>query len=351
MAKTTAEATETEWRALYDAADELRALAPWEWMLDSDLFAVRDPGSGQIGYCCVMGNLGEHYALAVYLGADGLRGYREIASGDYEDRPAEALFTQRCLMVSFEDRELLDKDSYAQIKALGRKYRGRQAWPELRDYTPGYLPWRLEPPQVRFLTVAIQQTCDVARRFKDDEGYLVGPDEGQMLLREYMGGEWKERWHRPEPAAPATAEPPPPVDELRLKRLAGRRLKRLGVWEADRLLFPGAVQGEKGGRPYYPPTLLIVDSASGIVLPPMISEPGAWRQAFQGHLLDLCEQMNGAPREIRLRDEALVALLAPIAGALKVRLRRSADLPALDDARDGLLEAMGVAGPDDMDYP
>jgi hypothetical protein len=147
MAKTTAEATETEWRALYDAADELKALAPWEWMLDSDLFAVRDPESGQIGYCCVMGNLGEHYALAVYLGADGLRGYEEVASGAYAERPAQALFAQRCLMVSFEDRELLDKESYAQIKALGRKYRGRQAWPELRDYTPGYLPWRLEPPQ------------------------------------------------------------------------------------------------------------------------------------------------------------------------------------------------------------
>lgn len=82
---------------------------------------------------------------------------------------------------------------------------------------------------------------------------------------------------------------PPPVDELRLKGLAGRRLKRLGVWEADRLLFPGAVEGEKGGRPYYPPTLLIVDSASGMILPLMISELGAWRLAFQGHLLDLCE--------------------------------------------------------------
>lgn len=57
------------------------------------------------------------------------------------------------------------------------------------------------------------------------------------------------------------------------------------------------------------------------------------------------------PGEIRLRDEALVALLAPRADALKVRLRRSADLPALDDAGEGLLEAMGLAGPDDMDVP
>ena len=71
-------------------------------------------------------------------------------SGAYNERPAEALFAQRCLMVSFEDRELLDNDSYARIKALGRTYRGRQAWPEFRDYIPGSLPRRLEPPQVRY---------------------------------------------------------------------------------------------------------------------------------------------------------------------------------------------------------
>jgi hypothetical protein len=150
-------------------------------------------------------------------------------SGAYNERPAEALFAQRCLMVSFEDRELLDNDSYARIKALGRTYRGRQAWPEFRDYIPGSLPRRLEPPQVRFLTVAIQQTCDVALGFRDDAQCLLGPDEGQMLLREYVGGEWKERWYRPELATPVASEPPPPVDELRRARLASRRLQRLGV--------------------------------------------------------------------------------------------------------------------------
>jgi len=50
-----------------------------------------------------------------------------------------------------------------------------------------------------------------------------------MLLREYVGGEWKERWHRPELATPVASEPPPSVDELRRARLASRRLQRLGV--------------------------------------------------------------------------------------------------------------------------
>ncbi len=60
MAKTTAEATEMEWRALYDAADELKALAPWEWMLDSDLVELAPDGRSVL-----FGELGK--AAGVYL--------------------------------------------------------------------------------------------------------------------------------------------------------------------------------------------------------------------------------------------------------------------------------------------
>lgn len=116
---------------LYSAAIEFRNAAPWDWMRDSDLFGVHDPVSGETGYCCVMGAAGEHYALGVYLGGEGLAGILRILSGEFYPHHEETLFVQKCLMASFEDRTYLTSE------------------------------------EARFLTLALQQTIEVSKRFEN----------------------------------------------------------------------------------------------------------------------------------------------------------------------------------------
>ncbi len=43
-----------DWQALYKAALEFKEIAPWDWMSDSDIFGVKSPYDGEIGYCCVL---------------------------------------------------------------------------------------------------------------------------------------------------------------------------------------------------------------------------------------------------------------------------------------------------------
>ena len=69
------------WKNLYDAALAFRDIEPWEWMSDTDVFGVQNPENGEIGYCCVLGELGEVLGL-VNTGpsrdADGLSSTIEI---------------------------------------------------------------------------------------------------------------------------------------------------------------------------------------------------------------------------------------------------------------------------------
>src|SRR5215471_6541539 len=100
--------TAREWKDLYAAAVEFGKIHCWEWMYDSNIFGAKNPETGEIGYCCVMGNLGEVFALGVYLGSDGLEGYLKMASGELTSGDHDLLHYQKCLMASFEDRKDLD---------------------------------------------------------------------------------------------------------------------------------------------------------------------------------------------------------------------------------------------------
>jgi hypothetical protein len=330
-----------EWQVLYQAAVEFRDLAPWEWMYDSDLFGVQNPASGEIGYCCVMGNLGEHFALGVYLGSEGLAGYRKIESGELYPPDATALLHyQKCLMASFEDRAYLDRQDLGQIKMLGLKFRGRSAWPLFRSYRPDYHPWFVTADETRFLSLALEQATDVAQRFGEDANLLTPPREGLYLVRipETDGAavRWRDQWLAPAPL-PETASVAPPIDELRIQRIKQASIARQGVWEADFFLSPTPIQENKGQRPYYPYMCLWVDRRSGMVLPPHLAAPDRRDAEFPQHFLTLVEQAAALPQEVCVVTQEVYELLEPITGRLGVKLRRSRRLGALEDARNSLM--------------
>src|SRR5262245_1782397 len=64
--------TVEEWRRLYATSGRVKEMAPWEWMMEDEVFGVRNPESDEIGFVSVMGAGGEHFAVAVYPGADAL---------------------------------------------------------------------------------------------------------------------------------------------------------------------------------------------------------------------------------------------------------------------------------------
>jgi Domain of unknown function (DUF6930) len=334
--------SQQEWRALYAAAAEFHTLAPWEWMYDSDMFGVQNPEDGEIGYCCVMGNLGEHFALGVYRGTEGLEGYRKIQSGELEPSVDSLLHYQKCLMASFEDRSLLDRQDLGVIKQLGLKFRGRNVWPQFRSYLPDYHPWFVTAAEARFLIAALQQSLDVARRFQDAPE-LLALRKGSYLVRvpERDGAtlRWSDQWLPPVPLAreqPAA----PQIDELRVQRIKRSITARQGTWEADFFLSPSPIQEHKDERPYYAYMFLWVDRRTGMVLPPQLVAPDRCAAEFQNHFLTLIEQGRFIPQEVCVLKQEAVELLEPIAQRLGIKLRRSRRLGALEEARNSFMGFM-----------
>jgi hypothetical protein len=329
-----------EWRKLYEAIIRTKETAPWEWMTETDIFGVQDPETDEIGFVSVMGMLGEHLALAVYRGAEGLYSFwafAEIA----DDPPPDAILDMPHLQASFEDRGVLTNKDRDLIKQLGLRFRGRQAWPMFRSYRPGYLPWYLEPQEVRFLTHALEQAVEVALRFKGDPAILEPIDDESYLVRVPLQVEcelvWEDKLMRVPPPEPEEISVAMDLEALEYVKELPQGEHTL---EADLLLVPVQIR-EKGARPYMPHMLLVVESESGFILSSQLLEPKSGLAEMWGsvpmQIIHQLANLGTRPREIRVRSFQLFALVQLLAQELGFGVKHSPRLPSLDRAERSLL--------------
>ena len=106
------------WKNLYQAAAAFYALQPWELFEDGEIFGVKYPVSGEIGYCCVLGALGEVFALCMYRGSEGLALHRKMQAGEINPAIDDSFAMQNALMAEFCDRKDMEKEDLAVIKKL-----------------------------------------------------------------------------------------------------------------------------------------------------------------------------------------------------------------------------------------
>jgi hypothetical protein len=328
-----------DWKPLYDVMLEFRKLECWEWMYDSDVFGIQNPANGEIGYCSVMGNLGEFLALAVYIGTEGLETYIRVRDGEIGAGDIELLTCQKCIMASFEDRNALTDKDRGIIKELGLKFRGHNEWSLFRDYTPGYYPWYLTKEQIPYLTMALQQTIEVAIRFKKDRDILVSPDKDNFLVRvpkkTKSGLQWKDEWLKPEPFE-GTQNLVPKIEESSLKEIKANVKRNNMLWEIDVFLAPMPISEKGGERPYYPYMTLLVDGNMGVPLDFGLTAPWNYKEQFVDKFVNSIIRF-GIPSEVMVRSREVYELLEIIVKQLDIKLTAMKELPKMDKVQDFVL--------------
>lgn len=330
------------WRRLYDAASKVKEIAPWEWMAEDIVFGVQNPETAELGFVSVMGALGEHYAIAVYLGPKGLYGLWALEAEEGSGPPEKVLETPQ-LQASWEDRNTLRNQDREVIKELGLRFRGRNAWPMFRSYRPGYAPWFLEAGEARFLAHVLEQVPDVTLRFREDPALLLEPPDDETYLARVSRrrGEtlaWRDQLVRVPPPEPAPIQIT--LDAQLLARLQARPLGQY-VAEIDLFLFPSYIQEGKE-RPLFPYALMTTEAQNGLVLGTDLLTVETSLEELWGrvptHVLGHFAQMDAAPREVWVRSPLLFQLLQPLAEELHFRLREAKSLPSLDEAKAFMLE-------------
>ncbi len=331
-----------QWKALYEEAISFKQSKCWEWMTNGHMFGVQNPESGEIGYCSILGNGGEVFGLSVYMGTKGLHSIMSMFAGELDEDPR---FTQDALLLSFDSRDELYPRELKLIKELGLKFRGAHAWPTFRVYEPGFVPWPdLTQEQAVFFARALQQAREIALEYRQDPDALFHEDEETFLVRVPSRTEggivWSNEWLSPEPLDEGASVQAVPIDELRLTKAKKSAKGSAGSWEIDCFFMPIPI--DEGGRPFYPKMFLIVDQSSGQVLKHGLGDKTQIADDMAEAFLTLVEQLKYVPDEIWAVKEEVYVYLRQILRAFGPQAYLTDELPALEEAREGLLHYFGA---------
>lgn len=320
---------------LYDLADSYHSLHPWEWMEETDLIAVQLLGVAEPGFVSIMGMAGNHNALALYIGYEALERFNLMHSGaDLSDGDDLRLILEsRQLQASFNGRGDLEKSELAEIKGLGRKYRG-STWPCFRSYHPGKAPGPVTPQEAMWLATALEQATVVAPRLRDSDfrPFRMKARIMEILCREPAGEPpaWQDRWlpfHQQDYEFPS-----PPCNPF-LAAAVAKHARTVDL-ECAFQLIPNGI-GPRFGQRTYPYLLIVVDGGSGMVVGmEMLSveeQPfDALIASVPDLFLKLCDKAKLRPRSLDCAGRSTAALLHAPAHALRVEATACHSLNALD---------------------
>ena len=333
----------SNWPKLYALGNRIYALKPWRYMYEDEITGVRDPVSGTIGFISVMGNLGEHYALTVYLGERALGQYQELSENGANATPEMVLEIPQ-LMLSFEEKEFVEKEDRTIMKENGIPIAGKKSLPIFRSYRPGMVPWFLEESEQASMINYLEQFLEVA--ISTESGTVVeqlgSDDEDVFLVREFKKAgdslKWYNTWHKI--SLPAESEIFYAIDSVLMDKVKMIPIGK-NIYEMDFFLTPAQVK-EKKNRPFFSYLLLIVDQRSELVISNELMNPtegiNEMLVKIPGLILKVLASGKTLPQSVSVGSPRLVGLLSPLMKSLGVKLQYKPGLKSLATAKEAIFE-------------
>ena len=337
---------------MYDLAFQYKAAKLWKLLYDDEVFAVKLP-DGETGYCSVMGMIGQHLALGLYVGDEGYQSYRILLDVGFADVDSitmgEVLTSQDCLQCSFENKDMLSDAEVDEVRQYARTHqiplRGRKAFPQFTKYRPGRYPWHydsaLDEQRIsEALSAGIGMKELLQHHSKEEIGlYPLRSGVRKVPLLSREKGCWTVSGI-PLPTAEISYQEPAFTDDLMAARF--KRKKRAGIWECGTMRLPTPVQdsGRENEAPYIPLALICVERSAGVIQQPVVTHGDDAAETMNG-LAELLQNGGSVPQTILCGDDRGFAILKDLCSKCGIRLERTDDLEVLYETMDSVLEDMG----------
>jgi hypothetical protein len=337
---------------LFEKANRLEDLNPWEWFPNLEIFRWQGPNSQESDYFTFLG-LGEDEGLqgmTVHRGDYGYHHLLRLRSQQSEAEADEILVLQDSLLLAFFPVEELPKDEVEALLKAHPELEGRTRIPLFSSQKPRFIPTTPNADEVEYWIELLSATIQILEELDAGDSEWEPPDGEEELLDQEdvvyelrhmasaTGGEGKwrieDKWMDDlfeDPEGQAT------VEASRIDRLVKVGLKRAGVWEGDQIYLPKIV--EENGLRFFSQVACIVDRdqdrALGVAT---VSFEANAEQELADALIGSIENQKRLPEKLWVRKPSSFEALFPICQKLGIRLRLGRNLAAMRQLRESMLQ-------------
>mgnify|MGYP006070391373 FL=1 len=311
----------------------LKEIEPWETFWDMDLITLEGEWEDEV-YVSILGKGGDCYGISVYEGLDGLNDFMMLTLAERMNISSEyAMFSQNNLTCYWGNREELTKAQWQTVKDLGYKFRGKNQWLYFMSYRKGYFPYNMDQAEVLRMTGYLRMLADAVEYYRTNE-MKVDFEHGKTFFYS-CDKEVGTVEERPLPFTGCkfpvlTLTDGELIEELRASE------KCDAVLEADIVYTGAAVMDEEYERPANPCLCLVADACSEMMLKADMTGPEEDAGVtLADAMIDFIFRF-GAPKEIRVSNVIVEAILEQICREAGIRLRRVKKLKAIEEFKQGM---------------
>lgn len=323
---------------LYDAAEKIRALAPWDDLWETDIVTLVYPDRPEPIFCSMTGLTGQNCSVRVYAGYDQMAGFFRLTQMAEGELPYYIpMAYQNCLTCHFGERQELMKEDIEQIQRLGFRLRSQNQWPYFRSYQTGYFPWLIDADEAEIMTLALEGLAE-ALRYMQQTFLEVDFEGGETLYGQY--DQETSGWQ-----VFAGVMPPIPMitgrvmidDELLITELLRQKQTERQL-ELELFYIPVPVEDERIPKPFYPRMAILAERQSGEMLDQcMLELQDKNSEVLMGILLQHILEF-GRPATVFVRDDITESFVWDLCGRLNIQLETSVLLPAVEAIEEDMIQ-------------
>lgn len=321
-----------DWSSLFNVADELKKLKPWQYLDDNHIFVVQHPDTEELFFCSILGSGDIEYGLSIYRGIESWHVLNDILNDEATD---DFFFQLHGLSVYFVNRDELEKSDYDLIKLEGLSFRGKHNWIQFRSYEPGFVPWLPNTDEVAILITVIQQTIQLIQQCKNGWQFPCIKDPTTFVMRHVDAeGQWIQTVDSLDLSIHNNMQIYVELSEVEIAQLKKKKKNNL-VLEFDLFYTNHAVSDFMEERPYFPVLCIAADEKTGMICYHQIISDQKNAAVAQMEFVNLLKQLDQRPQAIIVTPE-VKDYLEPLAKKLNITLQSSETLFILEMVKNTL---------------